>query len=648
MAKIWQISDGRSYVVNGDPGTTITYTNSTSNGTAAGKQAASIPAGATSVTFPSNGAEVEISSDTATIDQVFNAAAAGSGSSSGGSGSAGGVTFQVVDTLPSQGAAGVIYLVKVSETGDDKFEEWIWVDSAWESIGTTAVDPTTYAKLVGGNTFEGNQVINGDLTVTGDVSGVTESTYNVVETSETTITPTGGTWVRYTGSETALTIEEPGWDGEAEISYLETATPVDLQGVTWNPAKPILTGNGPFVYTLVHAGDGQMLAGAYGYSVATAEAIQAVAPIAWGEYTTAPTIGDEYAVAFGSGAKTGMRGTAIGRGANAPSFGTAVGYASSSSVDSVALGLSALATGVGGQAVGKQARAGAYSVAVGHIASTEKQAAIVIGCKYSETVDGQNVTHTCTTEGTGSITIGAGANTLNNGDVESSNSITIGCKASNSGADSVVIGAQASGAGSGNCAIGVKAETGNVNSVALGKGAKAKGLGAIGIGAAEATVHSSIAIGNGAITTGVHGVALGRNAKAAAHYAVAIGGGAICSDLGATVIRSSSGDGTYTQLYFSGANTPLANTYHGGAPMLGYVTKDSAGNIVAAGTRSLIDLLTDNSTFQPASLDENGEWVMPKVFHPSDLDLPVEEPTEPEEYTPLPVYPIVEPEIPTE
>ena len=189
MAKIWQISDGRSYVVNGDPGTTITYTSSPSNGTAAGKQAASIPAGATSVTFYSNGAEVEISSNAATIDQVFNVVTTCSGSSSGGGGSTEGVSFQIVTTLPNQGTEGVIYLKKVSETGDDKFEEWIWVDSEWESIGTTAVDPTTYARLVGGNTFEGDQVINGSLTVVGDAVGVTE------------LADTTDTWVSHTDTE---------------------------------------------------------------------------------------------------------------------------------------------------------------------------------------------------------------------------------------------------------------------------------------------------------------------------------------------------------------------------------------------------------------------------------------------------------------
>ena len=200
MAKIWYISDGRSYVVNGDPGTTITYTNSTVNGTAAGKQAATIPFGATSVIFPSNGSEVEISSDEATIDQVFNAAAAGAGSSSGGSGSVGGITFQVVTTLPAQGETGVIYLVNLPDEGTDVFEKWIWVDSEWESIGKTVLDPATYAKLVGGNEFTGDQVITGSLTVIGATSGAAAANYEVPETTS----QVGDTWLRNTGTEIIL------------------------------------------------------------------------------------------------------------------------------------------------------------------------------------------------------------------------------------------------------------------------------------------------------------------------------------------------------------------------------------------------------------------------------------------------------------
>lgn len=116
-----------------------------------------------------------------------------------------------------------------------------------------------------------------------------------------------------------------------------------------------------------------------------------------------------------------------------------------------------------------------------------------------------------------------------------------------------------------------------------------------------------------------------------------------------------------TQLYFSGANTPLANEYYNGEAFMGYTVTDKDNTVLACGTRRLSELFTDNTLTQPASIDENGEWVQPKVFHPSDLDLPrEEEPTEepedvtvnipetvlpePEPYTPLPVYTIVEPE----
>ena len=769
MAKIWQISDGRSYIVNGDPGTTITYTNSTSNGTAAGKQAASIPAGATSVTFISNGSEVEISQDTATIDQVFNAAAAGAGSSSGGSGSSGGVSFQIVDTLPSQGAAGVIYLVKVSETGDDKFEEWIWVDSAWESIGTTAVDPTTYAKLVGGNDFTGNQTVQGDvtvngsLTVTGDSSGIVDNNYNLVETADSTITPQAGTWTRYTGSETALTIEEPAWTGDVDLAYLETTVPVTLTGVTWSPAAPVLTGDGPFVYTLVHSREGEVLAGAYGYSTPTAEAIQEVVPIDWGgeDGKAAVSNGNNYQLAVGQGARvSGVSGTAVGAYAKTvTNHGTAYGY------DSVSNGIYSVALGYDADSTGE------YAVALGSKSKSKKPTSLTIGAQFVETVNGQNVTNYCETQGTGSITIGAGANTLNTTTtvdgvettVESSNSVTIGCKAENKGADSVAIGAQAkvlskgsvvvgaaanggsststvavgasATAGAADVALGFEALANQGNSVALGfkarafstknvalgslatiinttaadsAGKKSENTTVIGYGAnafapnavvlgaganagtANDFAEKTVTIGAGATTLYREGIAIGYNAKSTSFYSIGLGGSTVASGNGAFALGFgaeskavySTAIGTYakanndgvvvfasydnpsmttkTQLYFSGANTQLANEYYNGEAMMGYTVTDSAGAVLACGTRRLSELFPDNSLTQPASLDENGEWVQPKVFHPADLDLPIEEPTEPENveinipetepepYTPLPVYPIVEPEIPTE
>lgn len=54
-----------------------------------------------------------------------------------------GITFEIVQTLPATGDPGTIYLVPAgqSPTGDI-YSEWIYLNSAWEKLGTTAVDLT--------------------------------------------------------------------------------------------------------------------------------------------------------------------------------------------------------------------------------------------------------------------------------------------------------------------------------------------------------------------------------------------------------------------------------------------------------------------------------------------------------------------------
>ena len=59
----------------------------------------------------------------------------------------GGITsidYQVVQALPTSGVKGTIYLVSNSGTGTNIYDEYIWVNNAWEFIGTTAVDLTNY------------------------------------------------------------------------------------------------------------------------------------------------------------------------------------------------------------------------------------------------------------------------------------------------------------------------------------------------------------------------------------------------------------------------------------------------------------------------------------------------------------------------
>jgi hypothetical protein len=641
MAKTFYVSPGRSYTVTASEGTTITYPGITKPAATVGSEG--------SVTFNCTGTEIVVSDDDAKIAQNFNNAGAAVAGAGGGSGSTEGV-----------------------------------------------------ALLEGGNSFSGDQTITGDVTIDGAVtiSGdiTAEGEYNgaeVIETQDTTIIPEAGKYYKYTGTGDTITVAAPVWNGYMTISYLETAEPVELEGVTWSPAKPSLTGAGPFVYTLVCAESGKVLASAMNYSVATAEAIQKVVPIKWFGSTT-PTLtgygialGSEAtatdAVCIGGASSAGKSGVVVGvRAQTTGDNAVALGEWSNASKGAVALGSNAVAYYTGAVVVGNMTKAQSSGIAVGYWAQSNKSTAITIGSLFSETTPDGYVTHTCNTEGTGSITIGAGANTLNNGTTESSNSVTIGCKAENKSADSVVIGASAKLSGQSSILIGAGTKSIYGNSIAIGlnvtagangmlignnaSGTRAASL-AIGhnafanngvsIGHGASSEQLAVAIGNSAKVTKNIAISIGQNANADAHYSTAIGYKAKVADLGAVVFRSTADDENIsTQLYFSGANTPLANTYEGGEAMMGYAVTDKNGNIMTdaegnamVGTQKLSVLFPNNrgeNAFTPAMLGLDDEWTPKPMFRPSDIDMPQEEQTEPEEYTPLPVYPIVEPEMPSE
>lgn len=58
-----------------------------------------------------------------------------------------GISFEIVQTLPATGDPGTIYLVPASQapTGDI-YAEWIYINSSWEKLGTTAVDLQGYTE----------------------------------------------------------------------------------------------------------------------------------------------------------------------------------------------------------------------------------------------------------------------------------------------------------------------------------------------------------------------------------------------------------------------------------------------------------------------------------------------------------------------
>lgn len=92
----------------------------------------SIPVVPTTVSSFTNDANYQNASQVTT---AINAAIAGIS----------GISFEIVQQLPQTGDPGTIYLVPAgqSSTGDI-YDEWIYINSAWEELGTTAVDLTDY------------------------------------------------------------------------------------------------------------------------------------------------------------------------------------------------------------------------------------------------------------------------------------------------------------------------------------------------------------------------------------------------------------------------------------------------------------------------------------------------------------------------
>ena len=55
-----------------------------------------------------------------------------------------GISYSIVTTLPASGQTGVIYLVANSGSGTNSYDEYIWLGSSFEKIGTTDVDLSGY------------------------------------------------------------------------------------------------------------------------------------------------------------------------------------------------------------------------------------------------------------------------------------------------------------------------------------------------------------------------------------------------------------------------------------------------------------------------------------------------------------------------
>ncbi len=173
--------------------------------------------------------------------------------------------------------------------------------------------------------------------------------------------------------------------------------------------------------------------------------------------------------------------------------------------------------------------------------------------------------------------------------------------------ESVAIGWTASTVGAGGVAIGTSAKAGQ-QAVGVGYNANANmcnhGI-AVGYGAKVSSTNYTMAIGCSAEATKSSGQAFGYSAK--------------LKNAGCTLIGTWESDARTVQtlLYIIAAGSELATKYEGGEACLGYVVKETGGNVLACGTRKLSELLTSNTAFAPATMDLDAD--PPTPFLPSGV-----------------------------
>ena len=178
-----------------------------------------------------------------------------------------GISYEIVASLPATGQAGVIYLVSNSGSGQNVYDEYIYVSNKFEKIGTTETDLSGYVPTsrkinnkeltaditlsASAPTFTGTQ---GTVTVTGTPAGsvtIDTGTGTANYTPEGTVSkPT------FTGSSSAVTITSTtsttgNYTPDGTVSQPTFTGTQGAVSVTGTPAGDITiaTGSGTANYT---------------------------------------------------------------------------------------------------------------------------------------------------------------------------------------------------------------------------------------------------------------------------------------------------------------------------------------------------------------------------------------------------------------
>lgn len=84
-----------------------------------------------------------------------------------------GIQFEIVQTLPATGDAGTIYLISHGGSGTDIYDEYVYVNNAWEKLGTTSADFTNVAYYDSvNNNLSANSSMFWEIATNADIAGL--------------------------------------------------------------------------------------------------------------------------------------------------------------------------------------------------------------------------------------------------------------------------------------------------------------------------------------------------------------------------------------------------------------------------------------------------------------------------------------------
>ncbi|MBQ1712185.1 MAG: hypothetical protein II024_03035, partial [Firmicutes bacterium] len=173
-----------------------------------------------------------------------------------------GISFEVVQTLPPTGTTGVIYLISNGGTGQNVYDEYVWLaaSSKYEKIGTTDVDLSGYAKTEDLGDLAYKDSASGSFTPHGSVTINSYTPEGSVSINK--ITPAGSVSINKftpagsisTGTGTAnytpagnVTVNSYTPEGSIEMDDYTPAGNVTINSYT--PEGSISTGTGTANYT---------------------------------------------------------------------------------------------------------------------------------------------------------------------------------------------------------------------------------------------------------------------------------------------------------------------------------------------------------------------------------------------------------------